>query len=78
MCCNLIYLYFLSFHYDIFKWSQMYNRFLILVLRKNNVLSHIRRTGGRCTIFVECTAYCCDELLFVYSIQSSAVLSFVK
>ena len=31
---------------------------------KDNVLCHIRRTGRRCAVFVECTAYSCDELLF--------------
>ena len=46
-----------------FKWSQMYDTLLILIFCKN-VLCHIGRTGGRCAIFVECTANYCDELLF--------------
>ena len=51
--------------YDTFKLSHMYDTLLILIFCKN-VLCHIRRTGDRCAIFVECTAYCCDELLFRY------------
>ena len=41
----------------------MYDTLMILIFC-NNVLCHIRRTGGHCAIFVECTAYCCDEMLF--------------
>ena len=39
---------------------------LMLMFSKNNVLCHIRRTGGCCAIFVECTAYYCDLLLLGY------------
>ena len=43
----------------------LYDTLLILIFCKN-VLCHIGRTGGRCAIFVECTAYYCDELFWGY------------
>ena len=61
--------------YDTFKCSQMYYTLLILIFCKI-VLCQIRRTGGRCAIFVECTAYCCDELILGYMIRPT-VLVFV-
>ena len=42
----------------------MFYTLLIPMFCKINVLHHIKRTGGCYAIFVECTAHCCDELLF--------------
>ena len=48
----------------------MFYTLLIPMFCKNNVLHHIKRTGGCYAIFVECTAYCCDQLLFSSSGRS--------
>ena len=59
-CVAISNIYVSSQFYDTFECLQMYDTLLILIFCKI-VLCHIRRTGGRCAIFVECSAYRCDE-----------------
>ena len=47
-----------------FKRSLMYDTLLILMFGENKVfLSHYKNRRLLCN-FVECTAHCCDEMLF--------------